>query len=90
MRGEIPSCSGAAQLAVAQMLGNRWPTLVHWQSMRSHTTLYQQPQPGNGHWNLRASLSPERRNHAGYVYSLALLEGALLSDTCGPSQTLRS
>ena len=52
----IPQCPGLAQSAAAEMLGDGWsnkPTLFHRQSMRPHAELHQQPQPGNGHWNLK-------------------------------------
>ena len=29
------------------------PTLFNWQSMRPHAELHQQPQSGNGHWDLK-------------------------------------
>ena len=51
----IPQCPGRAQSAAAEMPGEGWsgkPTLLSWQSMRPHAELHQQPQLGNGHWNL--------------------------------------
>ena len=45
-----------AQSAAAEMPGDGWsckPTLFDWQSMRPHAELHQQPQSGNGHWNLK-------------------------------------
>ena len=39
-----------------ETLGDGWSskrTLFNWQSMRPHAELHQQPQPGNGHWNLK-------------------------------------
>ena len=52
----IPQRPGLAQSAAAEMRGDGWccnPTLFHWQSMRAHAELHQQPQSGNGHWNLK-------------------------------------
>ena len=52
----IPQCPGLTQSAAAEMPGDGWsskPTLFNQQSMRPHAELHQQPQPGNGHWNLK-------------------------------------
>ena len=53
----IPQRHGLAQSAAAEMPGDGWsckPTLFDWQSMRPHADLHQQPQSGNGHWNLKS------------------------------------
>ena len=84
-----------AQSAAAEMPGDGWsckPTLFDWQSMRPHAELHQQPQSGNGHWNLKLWRSlqlagAQKPSKFKYVQSLALLEGAVLGETCRPAQT---
>ena len=91
----LASNDGLAQRAAAEMPGDGWsckPTLFNWQSMRPHAELHQQPQSGNGHWNLKLWRSlqlagAQKPSKFKYVQSLALLEGAVLGETCRPSQT---
>ena len=62
----IPQCPGLAQSA-AKMPGDGWSsktTLFNWQSMRPHAELHQQPQSGNGHWNLKILRESSRGRHA--------------------------
>ena len=91
----IPQCPGPAQSAAAEMPGDgrfSKPTLFHRQGMRPHAELHQQPYPGNGHWKLkvRHSFQLTGTQKPCKICAEFCPFGAVLGDTCRPSQTLQS